>query len=468
MLLEIILSMNKFTKKSKVFGKIRSIRGQLATVQIESEALPFLFEILSCPQDPDLKLEVFYQEEAIAHTLILSQTVLMHRGMEVFGTGSELRIVVGDEILGRVINLFGDPQDGRPLPTLSTVPIYAKAPLLNTIKSGFSVLETGIKAIDFLTPFPKGGKIGFIGGAGVGKTVLLTELIHNISTLHQGVSVFAGVGERIREGQELYQRLVESKTIERTVLLLGQMNENAPIRFRVGLAGAAIAEYFRDQKKSDVLFFIDNMFRFVQAGMEVAMLLGTIPSEQGYQATLQTELSSLENRLIATENGSITSIQTVYVPSDELTDAGVNAIMGFLDTAVVLSRSIAQMGLYPSIDITLSSSSILSKSMLGEDHFQLLTAFQELLDRFNKLDHIVTIVGESELSPTDQIIYNRVQKVINYLTQPFFTTEIHTGRSGVYVPKQTTINDIKAILTGKLDEVPAEKLLYIGALKDLK
>ncbi len=460
--------MNNPAKKAKVFGKIRSIKGQLAEVQIESRELPFLSEILNSPEDPDLKLEVFYQEEDIAHTLILSQTILMHRGMEVFGTGSELRIVVGDEILGRVINLFGVPQDGKPLPKLATIPIYAKAPLLNTIKSGFSVLETGIKAIDFLTPFPKGGKIGFIGGAGVGKTVLLTELIHNITTLHQGVSVFAGVGERIREGQELYQRLVESKTIERTVLLLGQMNENAPIRFRVGLAGVTIAEYFRDQKKQDVLFFIDNMFRFIQAGNEVSMLLGTIPSEQGYQATLQTELSSLEDRLIATENASITSIQTVYVPSDELTDAGVNSIMSFLDTAVVLSRSVAQMGLYPPIDITLSSSSILSKSILGEDHFQLFTTFQELLDRFNKLAHIVAIVGQSELSPTDQIIYNRVQKVINYLTQPFFTTEGHTGRPGVYVPKQTTINDIKAILTGSIDEVPNEKLNYIGTLKDLK
>lgn len=456
------------TKKPKVYGKIRSLRGQLAEVQIESKELPFLFEILTCPDDPNLKLEVYYQDEDIAHALILSQTILMHRGMEVFGTGSQLQIVVGDEILGRVINLFGAPQDGKPMPNLPTVPIYAKAPLLNTIKSGFQILETGIKAIDFLTPFPKGGKIGFIGGAGVGKTVLLTELIHNITTLHQGVSVFAGVGERIREGQELYQRLVESKTIDRTVLLLGQMNENAPIRYRVGLAGAAIAEYFRDQKKQDVLFFIDNMFRFVQAGNEVAMLLGTIPSEQGYQATLQTELSSLEDRLIATENGSITSIQTVYVPSDELTDAGVNSIMGFLDTAVVLSRSIAQMGIYPPIDVTMSSSSTLSKNILGEDHFQLLTAFQELLDRYNKLAHIVAIVGQSELSPTDQIIYNRVQKVINYLTQPFFTTEGHTGRSGVYVPKQTTINDIKAILTGKLDEVPPEKLTYIGALKDAK
>lgn len=455
-------------QKPKVYGKIISLQGQLAEIQIESEQLPFLFEILNCPDDPDLKLEVYYQEENIAHALILSQTILMHRGLEVYGTGSELRIVVGNEILGRVLNLFGAPQDNKPLPKLNTVPIYAKAPLLNTIKSGHTVLETGIKAIDFLTPFPKGGKIGFIGGAGVGKTVLLTELIHNITTLHQGVSVFAGVGERIREGQELYQRLVESKTIDRTVLLLGQMNENAPIRYRVGLAGAAIAEYFRDEKKQDVLFFIDNMFRFVQAGMEVAMLLGTIPSEQGYQATLQTELSSLEERLVATENGSITSIQTVYVPSDELTDAGVNSIMSFLDTAVVLSRSIAQMGLYPPIDVTLSSSSILSKSTLGEDHFQLLTAFQELLDRYNKLSHIVAIVGQAELSPTDQLIYNRVQKVINYMTQPFFTTEGHTGRPGVYVPKQTTINDVKTILTGSLDAIPAEKFTYIGSLKDIK
>jgi F-type H+-transporting ATPase subunit beta len=453
----------------KVFGKIISIKGQICEVQIESEALPFLFEILNCPEDPDLKLEVFYQSESISTTLILSKTITMHRGMKVFGTGSELRINVGDELLGRVINLFGEPQDNKPpLKTTISKPIYAKAPLLNTIKSGYSVLETGIKAIDFLTPFPKGGKIGFIGGAGVGKTVLLTELIHNITTLHEGVSVFAGVGERIREGQELYQRLVQSKTIDKTVLILGQMNENAPIRFRVGLAGATIAEYFRDQRKSDVLFFIDNMFRFIQAGNEVSMLLGTIPSEQGYQATLQTEISNLEDRLIATENGSITSIQTIYVPSDELADAGVNAIMSFLDTAVVLSRSIAQMGIYPPIDVAASSTSIMSKSTLGEEHFQLLTAFQELLDKYNKLSHIVAIVGISELTPADQVVYDRVQKVINYLTQPFFTTEEHTGRPGVYVTKQTTIQDIKTILSGKMDAVPSDKLLYIGALKDAK
>jgi F-type H+/Na+-transporting ATPase subunit beta len=452
-----------------VTGQIRSIRGQIAEVQIESEQLPALFEILTSAENPDVRLEVFYQSEEIAACLILTRAVGLYRGMKVYGTGSELKIPVGENILGRVINLFGEPQDGKILPpTQFQTSIYSKTPPLNTIKGGFQILETGIKAIDFLTPFVKGGKIGFIGGAGVGKTILITELIHNITAAHKGVTVFAGVGERIREGQELYQRLLSSKVMDRTVMILGQMNENAAIRFRVALAAAAIAEYFRDQQKQDVLFFIDNMFRFVQAGNEVSTLLGTIPSEQAYQATLQSEISSLEDRLVSTENGSITSIETIYVPSDEITDAGVNAVMSFLDTAIVLSRSIAQMGIYPPIDITQSSSSTLSRKLIGEEHLQVLNRFQEYLDRYNKLSHIVSIVGESELSTSDRVLFTRIKKIANYFTQPFFVTEGHTGRKGVYVPRQTTISDIKQILSGKFDDVPPEKFLFIGALNTLK
>ena len=372
-------------------------------------------------------------------------------------------------VLGRVINLFGEPQDGQgPISFSNRLPIYSKTPPLNVVKGGTDILETGIKAMDFLTPFLRGGKIGFIGGAGVGKTILMTELIHNITVIHPGVSVFAGVGERIREGQELYKRLVESGVMKNTVMILGQMNEDAAVRFRVALGATAIAEYFRDQEKKDVLFFIDNMFRFVQAGNEVATLLGTTPSEQAYQATMQTEVSNLEDRLVSTEGGSITSIQTIYVPSDEVTDAGVNTIMSFLDTAVVLSRSVAQMGLYPPVDIYQSSSSTLSKNMIGEEHYQTLTAFQQSLDRYQKLSHIVAIVGESELSPSDQLLYNRVKKIIHYLTQPFFVTEVHTARKGVYVAKKDTVADIALILAGRLDQVQPEKLLYIGALKDTK
>ncbi|MCL4367555.1 F0F1 ATP synthase subunit beta [Patescibacteria group bacterium] len=451
-----------------VNGRIISVNGQIAEVEIESDSYPQLLEILVSPENDQIRLEVYYQSEKVVSCLILYGRSLLYRGMKITGTGSELKTPLSKDILGRVINLFGDPQDsGGPISNANWTPIYSKTPALNTIRSKSELLETGIKAIDFLTPFVKGGKIGFIGGAGVGKTILMTELIHNITAAHSGVSIFAGVGERIREGQELYQRLLTSKVMANTVMILGQMNENAAIRFRVALAAAAIAEYFRDLHHQDVLFFIDNMFRFVQAGSEVSTLLGTTPSEQAYQATLQTEISSLEDRLVPTENGTITSIQTVYVPSDELTDAGVNAIMSFLDTAVVLSRSIAQMGIYPPIDLYQSSTSTVSRSLISSDHLAVLTLFQQLLDRYNKLSHIVAIVGESELSADDQTVFNRIKKVINYLTQPFFVTEIHTGRKGVFVPINTTISDIREILSGKLDDVPADKLMYIGDLKSL-
>lgn len=457
---------------SSVLGRIKSVRGQITEVEIESEKLPNLLEILTSPEDPTVRLEVFQQSEEIVICLILSNPTTLYRGMPIAGSGSELRVPIDRSILGRVLNLFGEPQDGKPPISFTTsASIYSKAPPLSTIKGQATILETGIKAIDFLTPFPKGGRIGFIGGAGVGKTILMTELIHNITgerSQHPGISVFAGVGERIREGQELHQRMVESKVMDKIVMVLGQMNENAAIRFRVALAAVTMAEYFRDTLKQDVLFFLDNMFRFVQAGNEVSTLLSTIPSEQAYQATMQTELGTLEDRLVSTENGSITSVQAVYVPSDEITDAGVAAIMSFLDGAVVLSRSVAQMGLYPPVDLAQSSSSALSRNIIGEEHFLTLVKFQEALERYNTLSHIVAIVGESELSAEDRILFNRTKQVINYLTQPFFVTESQTGKKGVYVPKETTVADVKAILSGRLDNIPPEKFLYIGALKDLK
>ncbi len=415
--------------------------------------------------------------------------------MTVIGSGSDLKVPVGRNVLGRVIDLFGIPRDNAgPINPEKKTSIYSKVPPLNIVQSHYQILETGIKAIDFLTPIQRGGKVGFIGGAGVGKTILLTELMHNITLgqaakntsgvgfvpldafspevksreVKQIYSVFAGVGERIREGQELYERLKQSGVLPTTILVLGQMNENAAIRFRVALAAVAEAEYFRDQLKSDVLFFIDNMFRFVQAGAEVATLLGTIPSEQAYQATLQTEVSTLEDRLIPTTNGSITSFQNVYVPADEITDAGVVAVMSFLDNAIVLSRSVAQKGIYPPIDLFQSSSSTSSKAFLGEVHFKALTEFQKLLENYNKLSHIVAIVGEEELSAENRILYNRTKKIINYLTQPFFTTERQTGRKGAYVPKDTAVNDIEVILSGKLDNTPADKFMYIGSLAEAK
>lgn len=456
---------------SKAAGYIRSVNGQIAEVEIEGDAFPAIWEILRSSEDQGVILEVFSQSSTSASCLILSDPDALFRGMKVEGTGSDLKVPVGQAVLGRVIDLFGQSKDHlQPIVCKTWASIYAKAPSLNLVKGGFELLQTGIKTIDFLTPIQKGSKVGFIGGAGVGKTILLTELIHNI-TLKQTrnvFSVFAGVGERIREGQELYQRLKETGVLSKTVIVLGEMNENAAVRFRVALASVSVAEYFRDIEKSDVLFFIDNMFRFIQAGAEVATLLGTVPSEQAYQATLQTEISSLEDRLIPTENGTITSFQNVYVPADEITDAGVVALASLLDTAIVLSRTQAAKGLYPPVDMLESSSSTITAAFLGEAHFKALTQFQKLLSNYNRLAHIVAIVGEEELSPENRILYNRTKKIINYLTQPFFMTENQTGKKGVFVAKETTVKDIEMILSGKLDNIPAEKFLYIGSLADAK
>ncbi len=451
----------------QVMGRIISVFGQVAEIEMDSDNLPFIFEVLTSPEDKTVVLEVYLQKSRRVSCLILSSPQNLHRGMVVTGTGSPLKIPASAKLLGRVIDLFGAPQDGlEMIIDTPTVPIYAKAPALNTIKGNLEVLDTGIKAIDFLTPFLKGGKVGLIGGAGVGKTILITEIIHNITKAQKGVSVFAGVGERIREGHELHQRLKEANVLSSTAVILGQMNENAAIRFRVALASASIAEYFRDTEKKDVLLFIDNIFRYIQAGNEVSTLLGTIPSDQAYQATMQTEVAGLQDRLVSTENGSITSIQAVYVPSDEITDAAVSTIMSFLDTVVVLSRSVAQMGLYPPLDITLSSSSTTNPALIGQDHFNTLVEFEKQYEEYKKLAHIVAIVGEEELTPTDQILYNRVKKVINYLSQPFFVTETSTGRKGAYVTRAQTVADIAAILDGKLDKAKPEQLMYIGTLKE--
>ncbi|MBI3486109.1 F0F1 ATP synthase subunit beta [Candidatus Daviesbacteria bacterium] len=450
----------------KIVGKIIGIDSQIAKVFVETDNLPEFLEVLTSPEDSSVKLEVYSESKNLIYCLILSNPLKLYRSMPVISTHSRLTIPVGSNVLGRIINLFGEVQDDKlGFKIQKSQSIYAKAPPLNVLKGNLEIIETGIKAVDFLTPLIKGGKIGFVGGPGVGKTILLTEILHNITKQHTGVSVFAGVGERIREGQELYQRLQISGVLEKTVMIVGQMNENAAIRFRVALAAATLAEYFRDQEKKDVLFFIDNMFRFIQAGNEVSALLGIPSSEQGYQATMQTEISQLQDRLISTQNGSITSLQTVYLPSDETSDAAVNSLMSFLDTAIVLSRSIAELGLYPPVDMLESTSSTLSRTILGDEHFVVLTQFQQLLDNYDKLSHIVAIVGESELSVENQILYNRTKKVINYLTQAFFSTEVNTGRKGVYVPRVNTIKDIKLILSGKLDSIPTEKFLYIGALE---
>ncbi|MCL4398035.1 F0F1 ATP synthase subunit beta [Patescibacteria group bacterium] len=460
--------MPKDTEGYKVKGKVVQVKGQVAVVEIISDARPALYELLVATDDPEIKFEVYYQSEDVTMCVILSEGNKIVRGMEVTGTGEELQIGLSMGLLGRVINLFGQPQDGgEPIKFEKSKSIYQKKPNLNAIAGGYELLETGIKAIDFLTPFLRGGKTGFIGGAGVGKTILLTELMHNVTVRRKGIAVFAGVGERIREGQELFMRLQEAKVMDRTVIILGQMNENAAIRYRAALAATTMAEYFRDQK-NEVMFFIDNMFRFVQAGNEVATLLGTLPSEQAYQATLQSDVSYLEDRLVSTADGAITSVQTIYVPSDDVSDPGVNAVISFLDTAIVLSRSAAQTGIYPPIDMQASTSTAISRNLISERHKDMLRAFRQLLEKYEKLGRIVAIIGEGELSAADRLMYTRTKKIINYLTQPFFSTEIHTGRKGIYVDRETTINDIADIMSGSVDTIPAQKLMYIGTLKDLK
>lgn len=452
-------------------GRIRGVRGQIVEIEYETnEHLPDFSEVLTCPQNKRIKLEVYdFSDKNSLFCLSLTPKKWLERDMVVTSTGKPLTIPAGLTVLSRVMNLFGEPQDNNgPIEGAELIPIYTSPPKFEDVVTTNEVLETGIKIIDFFTPFKRGGKIGFIGGAGVGKTVLMTELLRNITYKHQGVSVFAGIGERIREGHELRESLAKSGVIDRVALIFGQMNENAIVRFRVAAAASSLAEFFRDQEHKDVLFFCDNVYRFVQAGSEVSSLLGSIPSELGYQPTLATEVANFENRIISTKSGSITSVQTVYVPADELSDAGVGAILPHLDSMVVLSRSLASRGFYPPIDPLISSSSVLNKFVVGDEHYETATKALEILHNYQRLSRIVTIVGEAELSPFDHMVYERGKRIINYMTQPFFTTANQTGKQGAVVPRETTIKDMQTILSGKVDTVPPEQFLSISSLSDAK
>jgi len=448
--------------------ELSGVKGQVAWVRCRREPLPRLGEILTSPKNPEVKLEVHsFGEGGKVFCLSLSPIELLVRHLPLERTGRPLTIPVGREILGRVINLFGQPLDGRgELRTLREIPISGQPPSFGLLKASEEIIETGVKAIDFFTPLLRGGKIGLVGGAGVGKTVLISELLHNITEKHRGVSVFAGIGERIREGHELWLELEKAGVLEKNVLLLGQMNENAAVRFRIAAAAAAVAEYFRDHEKEDVLLFVDNTFRFAQAGSEVAALLGEIPSELGYQATLESEMARFQNRLVSTVNGAITSIQTIYVPADEFADPAVTAAMSYVDSVVILSRDVAQRGHFPAIDPLRSSSTILKKEIVGSEHFETATQAIEVLNRFERLARVAAIIGEAELAPRDQLIFQRAKKLLNYLTQPFFVTEKQSARGGVFVPRQKTVRDIKLILKGEFDKVPEERFLYIGSLDE--
>lgn len=452
-------------------GEIISIQGQVIEVEFGNEQ-PNLHDILVLENDPSIKMQVFLSSGRSSFFCIsLSLTHKISRGMKVINTKKPILVPVGQEVLGRVIDIFGQPLDRiGPINKIKELPIYSNSPSLSDIVQHKEILETGIKAIDLFSPIVKGGKIGIFGGAGVGKTLLLTEIVHNVVALRKekSVSVFAGVGERVREGQELYETLLEKGVLPSVALVLGTMGENPAVRFLTGFTAITIAEYFRDSLKKDILFFIDNVFRFAQAGNELSVLMNTIPSEDGYQATLTSEMATFHERLVSNINGSISSIEAIYVPNDDMLDQGVQAIFPYLDSTVVLSRDMYQQGFLPALDILFSTSSILNREIVGRLHYEVVLKTQSLLKQAISLDRIVGLVGESELSSQDQVVYQRARKIRNYMTQSFFVAEKQTGRKGVYAPRETTVKDVNAILEGQFDFVSDDKFMFIESLADIK
>ena len=390
------------------------------------------------------------------------------RGMEAAATGEPISVPVGENTLGRMFNVLGEPIDNKPAPTdVEHYPIHRSAPSFEEQSTSTEMLETGIKVVDLLCPYQKGGKIGLFGGAGVGKTVLIQELIRNIATEHGGYSVFTGVGERTREGNDLYYEMKESGVINKTTMVFGQMNEPPGARMRVGLTGLTMAEYFRDKGGKDVLLFIDNIFRFTQAGSEVSALLGRMPSAVGYQPTLQTEMGALQERITSTKNGSITSVQAVYVPADDLTDPAPATTFAHLDATTVLSRSIVELGIYPAVDPLESTSRILDPRIVGEEHYKVARGVQEILQKYKELQDIIAILGMDELSEDDKLTVSRARKVQRFLSQPFFVAGQFTGLEGKYVPISETIQGFKEILEGKHDDIPESYFLNAGNIDDV-
>ena len=451
-------------------GEVIQIIGPVIDVRFTDE-LPSLYNAIEIPfQDKKIVCEV---EQDLGNNKVrciaLSQTAGLRRGMKAYDTGRPISVPVGKEILGRMFNLLGNPIDGRE-PVAEENPrdiIHKKAPSFDQQKTEVQILETGIKVIDLLCPYIKGGKIGLFGGAGVGKTVLMQELIHSIATEHNGLSVVAGVGERTREGNDLYYEMKESGVIDKTTMVFGQMNEPPGARMRVGLTGLTMAEYFRDKAGKDVLLFIDNIFRFTQAGSEVSALLGRVPSAVGYQPTLQTEMGALQERITSTKNGSITSVQAVYVPADDLTDPAPATTFAHLDATTVLSRSIVELGIYPAVDPLESTSRILDPRIVGEEHYNVARGVQEILQKYKELQDIIAILGMDELGEEDKLVVSRARKIQRFLSQPFFVAGQFTGLEGKYVPVQETIRGFKEILEGKHDDVPEGYFLNAGSIDDV-
>lgn len=448
-------------------NKIVQIIGPVVDVEFEKER-PEILEALRVPSK-NLILEVAQHIGSNqVRCLAMGPTEGLKRGQEVERLNSQIKVPVGPEILGRVLNILGEPIDGKgEIKTKEFASLHRKAPEIKAQKTKIEILETGIKAIDLLTPIPKGGKVGLFGGAGVGKTVLIQELIYNVAQVHKGVSVFAGVGERSREGNEIILEMERSGVLKNTVLVFGQMNETPGVRFRVGLSGLAMAEYFRDKEKKDVLLFIDNIFRFVQAGCEVSALLGRIPSQTGYQPTLFEEMGYLQERITSTKEGSITSIQAIYVPADDLTDPAVVSVFSHLDAFVVLSRKIADLGLYPAIDPLESSSQILDPKIVGKEHYKVAKEVLRILQRYKELQDIISILGIEELSEKDKILVQRARKIQRFLSQPFHVAEVFTGKKGKYVPLEKTIEGFGKIISGELDSIREENFYLKGEIKEV-
>ena len=456
---------------SKNTGKIVQVIGPVVDVAFENGDLPQLLTAIEIPLKDSESLIVEVAQhigDERVRCIAMGGTDGLVRGMEAIDTGSAIRVPVGKEILGRMFNVLGREIDGLgPVGTDNTLPIHRQAPGFEEQQTSAEMLETGIKVIDLLCPYSKGGKIGLFGGAGVGKPVLIQELIHNIAKEHGGMSVVTGVGERTREGNDMYHEMKDSGVLDKTVLVYGQMNESPGARMRVGLTGLTMAEYFRDHDHQDVLLFIDNIFRFTQAGSEVSALLGRMPSAVGYQPTLATEMGQLQERITSTKDGSITSVQAIYVPADDLTDPAPATAFTHLDAKTVLDRDIAALGIYPAVDPLESSSRILDPLVVGEEHYEVARGVQTILQRYKELQDIIAILGMDELSEEDKIIVNRARRVRNFLSQPFHVAEVFSGIKGCYVSREDTVRSFKELLDGKYDDLPEQAFMFASTIEEV-
>lgn len=453
-------------------GKITQVIGAVLDIRFDQGVLPEINDAVEIRRKDGSKLVAETAQhlgDDIIRCIAMGPTDGLVRGMEAIATGGPITVPVGEVTLGRIFNVLGEPIDKKPVPEgVKRNPIHRKAPTFAEQATETEILETGIKVVDLLCPYQKGGKIGLFGGAGVGKTVLIQELIRNVATEHGGYSVFTGVGERTREGNDLYTEMSESGVIDKTAMVFGQMNEPPGARMRVGLTGLTIAENFRDEGGKDVLLFIDNIFRFTQAGSEVSALLGRMPSAVGYQPTLATEMGELQERIASTKNGSVTSVQAVYVPADDLTDPAPATTFAHLDATTVLSRKIVEQGIYPAVDPLESSSRILEADIVGEEHYEVARKVQEALQKYKELQDIIAILGMEELSDEDKTVVFRARKIQKFLSQPFHVAENFTGIKGVYVPVKETIRGFKAILDGEMDEYPENAFFNVGTIEDVK